>query len=142
MGLTLGLGLKRIKYAHLLCCAGSSHGRNQHHEAEHASPRCSECGRQFGSKSAMEKVRVSLQASFCDRLPTLPQHYDAKHRFECTECDDEFTTEADRDQVRSFFSFSVRYRRSPLASRGSPPLDRVSSVRSRIRDPECDGSGS
>ena len=38
MGLTLGLGLKRIKYAHLLCCAGSSHGRNQHHEADPVVP--------------------------------------------------------------------------------------------------------
>lgn len=32
-------------------------------------------------------------------LLTSFQHYDTKHRFECPECDDEFTTQAAMDQV-------------------------------------------
>jgi len=78
-----------------------SHATNQHHDSKHANPRCSECGREFGSKGAVEKVANYVQVLFCGLL-TVPQHYDAKHRFECTECDDEFTTEEARDEVQSF----------------------------------------
>lgn len=53
----------------------------------------------------MNKVPVYLRVSFRDRLLTLLQHYDAKHRFECDECDEEFTTEAARDEVQSFCQF-------------------------------------
>ena len=77
----------------------------------------------------MEKVPVCLQVLFCGLL-TVPQHYDAKHRFECTECDDKFTTEAARDEVRSF-------RRSPADGTDKVPQHYDESHRS-IECPECD----
>jgi len=58
----------------------------------------------------MEKVLVHLHARFHSHIVTLPQHYNAKHRFECSECDDEFTTEEARDEVHSFCGFQpVKY---------------------------------
>lgn len=41
------------------------------------------------------------------RILTFFQHYDVKHRFECPECDDEFTTQAAMNQV-SFSSTAQR----------------------------------
>ena len=57
----------------------------------------------------MGKVPVCPQATFRDYPLMLPQHYDAKHRFECSECDEEFTTEEARDEVRSFCLFPAKY---------------------------------
>jgi hypothetical protein len=63
---------------------------------------CTECGREFGSEDAMEKVGFHPRAPFFDRSLTLLQHYNAKHRFECndSDCEDEFMTEAARDLVQ------------------------------------------
>jgi hypothetical protein len=53
----------------------------------------------------VKKVPVHLRASLRNCPLTLHQHYKAKHNFECSECDDEFTTEAARDEVRPFLCF-------------------------------------
>ena len=50
----------------------------------------------------MERVLARIEVPSPDCPLTFPQHYNAKHRFECPECDDEFTTEEARDEVRSF----------------------------------------
>jgi len=44
-------------------------------------------------------IKFVLSPVLGDRILTLFQHYDAKHRFECPECDDEFTTQAAMNQV-------------------------------------------
>ena len=77
-----------------------------------------------------ERGEKGTQVLFRNCLLTLPQHYNAKHCFECTECDDEFTTEAARDEVRLFL----------LVSR--PDTDAVSQhydeTHRLVECPECD----
>ena len=66
-----------------------------------------------------------------DHLLTVFQHYDAKHRFECPECDDEFTTQAAVDQVSlSAIPLQLDFSPVPLALRRNPSFDRVPRVRS------------
>ena len=48
----------------------------------------------------MKKVPVHLSMPPRDRSFASHQHHQAKHNFECSECDEEFTTEAARDEVR------------------------------------------
>ena len=100
---------KRIKYVLHSYCVRPSHSNDQHHAEEHATPQCSECGREFGSQDAVKKVLIYLHLSLPNHLLMLPQHYNAKHCFECSECDDEFTTEAARDEVQSFRRISTSY---------------------------------
>ena len=44
----------------------------------------------------------SQRPLFCDPLLTFLQHYNTKHRFKCSDCDEEFTAEGARNQVRPF----------------------------------------
>ena len=103
VGLSLGLSPQQTRCAHSPYRDKRSHTRSQHYEAKHARPRCPECDREFGSKDSMEKVSICSQTTFHNHMVTPPQHYAAKHRFECNECDDEFTTEEARDEVRSLW---------------------------------------
>ena len=59
VGLSLGLGMQQIKYAHSPYRDTRSHARSQHYEAKHN--RCSECDREFGSKNGLENVLFCLQ---------------------------------------------------------------------------------
>lgn len=56
----------------------------------------------FGRRQRWTRSRLIFPV-FRNPLLTCPQHYDAKHRFECPECNGEFTTESARDQVRPFW---------------------------------------
>ena len=57
------------------------------------------------ANSRTKKRRIKFvpvpQLGGCPLTPY--QHYDAKHRFECPECDDEFTTQAAMEQVLIIF---------------------------------------
>ena len=52
-------------------------------------------------------TRLVFSPVLDDHTLTFFQHYDAKHRFKCPECDDEFTTQVAMNQV-SFSSTELR----------------------------------
>ena len=59
------------------------------------------------SKLRRQWTRLAFNPVLGGHILTFFQHYGAKHRFKCPECDDEFTTQVAIDQV-SFSSIEPR----------------------------------
>ena len=83
------------------------------------------------SRHRLGWIRFAFNPTVNSYVLTAFQHYDARHRFECPECDDEFTTWAAMDQA-SFSPIVTRlgFSPTPLASQCGPLLYRLSPLRS------------